>query len=99
MGWRERIADRLFGDVMRERVHNAVQVVDDEFWSQIAGGAGTLDESWTTHREVLELQYSLAYAGQTAAKFKAMVKAEVGAQLAALNASVAEQDVTEEYRP
>jgi len=54
MSWRERIADRLFGDVISARVHNAVQVVDDEYWSQIEGGAPSLDQTWTDHKAELD---------------------------------------------
>jgi hypothetical protein len=53
--WRERIADRLFGDVIARRVHEAVQVVDDEYWSQIQGGHWrSLDRDWQAHRENLQ---------------------------------------------
>ena len=51
---RERVMDRLFGDIVSERVHNAVQVVDDEYWSQIRGGAVTLDEDWNERKESLD---------------------------------------------
>lgn len=51
---REGLADRLFGDVIRQRVHNAVQVLDDEYWSQVHGGAATLDTDWHQRQEDLD---------------------------------------------
>jgi hypothetical protein len=51
---RERMMDRLFGDIISERVYNAIQVVDDEYWSQIRGGAPTLDEDWNARKENLD---------------------------------------------
>lgn len=55
MTWRERVAGALFGDVIERRVAQAVKVVDDEFWTQIAGGrSGTLDRDWHEHRENLD---------------------------------------------
>jgi hypothetical protein len=53
-GLRERLMDRFFGDLVSERVFNAVQVVDDEYWSQIRGGAPTLDEDWHQRKSDLE---------------------------------------------
>ncbi len=52
---RERVAERLFGDIITARVHNAVQVVDDEYWSQIQGGNfRSLDLDWQAHKENLD---------------------------------------------
>jgi len=45
MSWRERIAERLFGDIITARVENAVKVIDDEYWTQVYGGPPTLDET------------------------------------------------------
>ncbi len=53
-GLRERVMDRVFGDLVSERVFNAVQVVDDEYWSQIGGGAPSLDEDWHQRRSDLD---------------------------------------------
>jgi hypothetical protein len=53
-GIRERVMDRLFGDLVGERVYNAVQVVDDEYWTQIGGAGATLDEDWNAHKEDLD---------------------------------------------
>jgi hypothetical protein len=53
-GMRERVMDRLFGDLISERVYNAVQLVDDEYWTQIGGAGRTLDEDWYQHRENLD---------------------------------------------
>ena len=52
--WRERIVERMFGDILSERVSNAVQVVDDEYWSRISGGAATLDRDWSARQEDLD---------------------------------------------
>jgi len=54
MSWRERIAERLFGDIITARVENAVKVIDDEYWTQVYGGPPTLDEDWTQHKENLD---------------------------------------------
>jgi len=54
MNWRERIAERLFGDIITARVENAVKVIDDEYWTQVYGGPPTLDEDWTQHKENLD---------------------------------------------
>lgn len=50
---RERLAERLFGDVIERRVANAVKVVDDAYWTQISGGIRTLDADWSARREEL----------------------------------------------
>ena len=44
-----------------------------------------------------ERSFTWGRSGQTWAQFRTMVKAEVVAHLAQLNASVAEQDVTADY--
>ena len=46
MDWWERLAGRLLGDVIERRVQQAVQVVDDRWWSQIGGAAGSNDRRW-----------------------------------------------------
>ena len=46
MDWWERLAGRLLGDVIERRVQQAVQVVDDRWWSQIGGAAGPNDRRW-----------------------------------------------------
>jgi len=47
MGIRERIASRLFGDVIESRVREAVKVIDDKWWDQIAGASGPHDLTWS----------------------------------------------------
>ena len=55
MGWRERVAERLFGDLIEARVHEAVKVIDDEYWSQIQGSKGfSLDTDWHAQKSRLE---------------------------------------------
>ncbi len=54
VSWRDRLVERLFGDLIAERVENAVKVIDDEYWTQISGGGGTLDEDWSGRKEDLE---------------------------------------------
>jgi hypothetical protein len=49
--------------------------------------------------EVIDMPYEKAFAGQTAAQFKTMVKREIAAHLAELNATEAEQDVSGDYTP
>jgi hypothetical protein len=51
---RERIMDRVFGDLVSARVFNAVQVVDDEYWSLVRGGAVTLDADWNDRKDNLD---------------------------------------------
>ena len=46
MGWRDRIAQALFGDVIDARVQEAVKVIDDKWWSQISGALGPHDVDW-----------------------------------------------------
>jgi len=54
MGVRERLAERLFGDVISRRVAEAVQVVDDHWWTQIGGAGGTLDRDWAASKSDLD---------------------------------------------
>jgi hypothetical protein len=57
-GWlarlRHGLAERWFADVITARVENAVRVLDDEYWTQIRGGAPTLDREWSVRRENLD---------------------------------------------
>jgi hypothetical protein len=50
---RARVAERWFGDIITARVENAVRVIDDEYWTQIRGGAATLDAEWSRRAEDL----------------------------------------------
>ena len=52
-GMRERLAERWFGDIIEQRVHNAVQVIDDEYWSRVHGAPVTLDRDWNARQEDL----------------------------------------------
>lgn len=54
MSFREAVAERLFGDLIRRRVAQAVKVVDDRWWAQIGGGAGTQDRPWHEARGDLD---------------------------------------------
>ncbi len=54
MTWRTRLAERLFGDVIRCRVEQAVKVIDDRWWAQVGGAAAVQDRAWH------EVQGSLA---------------------------------------
>jgi hypothetical protein len=54
MSWRERVADRLFGDVIETRVQSAVKVVDDKWWRQVDGAAGPQDKKWWELRDDFE---------------------------------------------
>jgi len=47
MGWRERVAERLFGGIIERRVQQAVKVVDDQWWTRIDGATGPQDRPWT----------------------------------------------------
>lgn len=53
MGWRERVAERLFGEVIEQRVREAVRVVDDKWWAQVAGQQPTTDRPWWERRDDL----------------------------------------------
>jgi hypothetical protein len=55
VGWRERLAGRLFGDVIEQRVRAAVKVVDDKWWDQLSGApfGRTTDRPWWEVREDL----------------------------------------------
>lgn len=54
MSWRDRLAERLFGDVIEERVRLAVKVVDDRWWRQVGGAAGPQDKKWWELRDDFE---------------------------------------------
>lgn len=54
MGWREKLADRLFGDVMETRVQEAVKVVDDAWWRQIRAPAAEQARPWHQQQRDLE---------------------------------------------
>lgn len=54
MNWKGRLAGRLFGDVIEERVRSAVKVVDDKWWRQVGGAAGPQDRKWWDLRQDLE---------------------------------------------
>ncbi len=52
--FRNRLARRLFGDVIAQEVGLAVKVVDDRWWQQIGGShVGTTDRDWWEHAENL----------------------------------------------
>lgn len=55
---RDRLAQRLFADVITQRVQAAVKVVDDRWWQQVTGSAGPQDRPWhelaQEGRDVLE---------------------------------------------
>ncbi|MCW5848611.1 MAG: hypothetical protein KIT87_00730 [Anaerolineae bacterium] len=46
-GWRGRLAEQLFGDVIEARVQQAVKVVDDRWWTQVGAAAAPADRAWT----------------------------------------------------
>ena len=50
---RERLAGALFGDLIEARVREAVRVVDDRWWAQIGGAAGTNDLAWADRQQDL----------------------------------------------
>ncbi len=54
MSLRERVAERLFGDVIDARVQAAVKVVDDKWWRQVGGAAGPQDKKWWELRDDFE---------------------------------------------
>jgi hypothetical protein len=54
MSWRERVAERLFGDLIQARVQAAVKVVDDTWWRQVGGAAGPQDKKWWELRDEFE---------------------------------------------
>ena len=54
MNWRDRLAERLFGDVINSRVQAAVKVVDDRWWRQVDGAAGPQDKKWWELRDDFE---------------------------------------------
>ena len=54
MNWRERVAERLFGEVIEARVRAAVKVVDNKWWEQVGGAAGPQDKRWWELRDDFE---------------------------------------------
>jgi hypothetical protein len=50
--FRERLAERLFGDVISARTQAAVKVIDDKWWLQVTGGVVT-DRPWYERKEDL----------------------------------------------
>jgi hypothetical protein len=54
MSWRDRLANKLFGDLIEERVRSAVKVVDDRWWRQVGGAAGPQDKKWWELRDDFE---------------------------------------------
>jgi len=46
MKWKERMAERLFGEIIEARVRNAVKAVDDRWWRQIGEAVGPHDRQW-----------------------------------------------------
>ena len=46
MKWKERMAERLFGEIIEARVRNAVKAVDDRWWRQISEAVGPHDRQW-----------------------------------------------------
>lgn len=57
MTWRERIAERLFGDVIERRVALTTDEVNAEWWRQIGGATSSQDRNW--HEIVSGLEDSL----------------------------------------
>ena len=57
MGIRDRVAQALFGDVIDSRIRAAVKVIDDKWWTQIAGAVGPHDVQW--HEKQSELSDAL----------------------------------------
>ncbi len=53
MNIRELLAERLFGDIIELRVANAVKVIDDKWWTQIAGATGPHDRPWSEIQDAL----------------------------------------------
>lgn len=54
MAIRDRLAEHLFGDLIRARVQEAVKVVDDRWWAQIGGGNAPHDPTWPDVRSTQE---------------------------------------------
>ena len=53
--WRQRLAERWFGDVIARRVENAVRVLDDAYWSPVDGsGLRSLDRDWSAQHDSLD---------------------------------------------
>lgn len=53
MSIREQLANRLFGDIIDQRVQNAVKVIDDQWWTQISGAVGPHDVAWSEMQDSL----------------------------------------------
>lgn len=51
---RERVAERLFGDLIEGRVQNAVKVVEDKWWTAVTDAAGPNDLHWSERQEILD---------------------------------------------
>ena len=54
MSLRERLADRLFGDLIRTRVEQAVKVVDDRWWAELGRATAPQDRAWHDLQSDLE---------------------------------------------
>jgi hypothetical protein len=54
MSWREALAERLFADIIEERVQAAVKVIDDRWWRQVDGAAGPQDKKWWEIKDDLD---------------------------------------------
>jgi hypothetical protein len=54
MNWRETLAQRLFGDIIDQRVQAAVKVIDDKWWRQVDGAAGPQDKKWWEIKDDLD---------------------------------------------
>jgi len=54
MKLRERVAERLFGDLICARVAQAVKVIDDRWWTQVTGATAPQDRAWHDVRSDLE---------------------------------------------
>lgn len=54
MTWRERMAERWFGDLIEGRVQNAVKVVEDKWWAAVTDAAGPNDLHWSERQTILD---------------------------------------------
>ncbi len=54
MGIREQLAERLFGDLIRARVEQAVKVIDDRWWAEIGRATAPQDRPWYDARGDME---------------------------------------------
>jgi hypothetical protein len=75
MGVRAWLAERLLGEgleaVVRERVREAVKVVDDPYWRRVTDGAA-LDRPWHETRSTLERVHAACDANPLASRLVAM---------------------------